>query len=880
MDNEFLSLLNPKRLILTANRRLVAYLTYQYDLKQSQQQKVWDPLRIMPFTQWLQHLWIFHSSGPERVLSDFQEQYIWSQIILESKKSTYPLLNVHSTVSMAQEAWRLMHDWQISWEQLDQHLNIAEVELFKLWAEQFHQYCQIHSWISYAELPKRLQLLLEKKIIPCQETFLIAGFHEIPPAWSQLLLLIRQNTEVLEWPSCLTKTQQSNPIIHQGLIFADPESEFKQMALWAKAEMDNDPDKRIACIVPQLSQYRHKIIDIFKKNISPHSFNVSAGQRLNEFAMIRIALESLEVVAHRKIQFEKLGYLLQSAFLCQNEYDFYIGAHIEASCRKLQQFEFTLTDLYPLFNQWQADYPHHTWLNRWRNFSLIAQKTRGLQQSFKQWTQQFAQLLNALDWPGQRSLNSLEYQLLERWQALLMELSELDAISTPVDFTTAYQYLKNFTAHIIFQPKTGQTQLEILGILESNSLRFDAVWVSGLNDFQWPTPAKPNPFIPYALQVQKQMPHSSQQREYLFAKTITDQLLSSSHEIYLSCSAEEPGRTARFSRLIPISLHPTTPSLIVSHTQPNLAGPLEYLYDDIGPKISTKEPIRGGSSIFIRQAECPFKAFASLRLQAEELEEPQLGISLRQQGILVHRVLEEVWRILKDHASLLEYSELGLNILLEEIIKKVMTEEFPRQEFMFTQIEIKRLSKLVGEWLKVEKLRPPFEIFALESEIHLKISNIFLNLKIDRIDKLDNGTLLLIDYKTRSVQINKWLHPRLEQAQIPLYAMEPTLQNNLGGVSFAQIQAEEMKFKGLRCESLDESNFPSGLLMLNQLKDSTGPQTWQDLLTYWRRALEKLGADFYNGVARVDPVEAHKTCQRCNLQALCRIYAPLAEEEP
>lgn len=868
MDNEFLSLINPKRLILTANRRLVKYLTYQYDLKQSQQKKVWDSLRIMPFSQWLQNLWVFNSGERERILSDLQEQHIWTQIILESQKNAYPLLNVHNTVPLVQEAWRLIHDWEISEEQLGQFPHSAEVESFRQWSERFRQYCQKQSWISQAQLAPRLQKLLETQVMHCQEPLLIAGFHELAPSYSQLLQFIRHNTEVLELSNSLIENQ---PKTFQTSLFADSESEFRQMALWAKAEMENDPDKRIACIVPQLNEHRTTILDIFKKIVAPHPFNISAGSNLHEFEMIAIALESLAIAANNKIQFEKLGHFLQSVYLCQNESDFFIGAQVEVSCRQLGLFEISLTELYPLLNQWQADYPGHTWLNRWRKFLFIVEKSRGLQQSFRHWTQLFTQLLNALGWPGQRALDSLEYQLMRRWNELLVALSELDAVSHKVEFTTAYQNLKNFSSQIIFQPKTPRTSLEILGILESNGLNFDAIWVAGVDDRHWPTPAQPNPFLPYALQAQQQMPHASQQREYFFAKTITERLLASSREIHFSCSAEESGGIARLSRLIPSSTHIAVPAHAADLNRKYPAAVTEYLIDEYGPAITSQEIIRGGSSIFIRQAECPFRAFATLRLKAEALDEPELGISLRQQGILVHRVLEEIWRQLKNQANLVQLEEAALNEILEKIIDTAIKEEFPRQELLFTQIEKQRLLKLIGEWLQLEKSRPPFEIFALESTTYLEIHHIPVNLKIDRIDKLDNGMLLLIDYKTRPMDIKKWLNARLEQAQIPLYAMDPALQQNLGAVAFAQVLAGNMGFKGLQSETADASNFPLGLLKLHQLKDSAAPQIWRDLWPYWRRSLEKLAADFYHGFAGVEPAEKNKTCRHCRLQALCRI---------
>ena len=40
----------------------------------------------------------------------------------------------------------------------------------------------------------------------------------------------------------------------------------------------------------------------------------------------------------------------------------------------------------------------------------------------------------------------------------------------------------------------------------------------------------------------------------------------------------------------------------------------------------------------------------------------------------------------------------------------------------------------------------------------------------------------------------------------------------------------------------------------------------------WRAYLEKMARAFLAGAAEVDPREYPKTCERCELQALCRVY--------
>lgn len=69
---------------------------------------------------------------------------------------------------------------------------------------------------------------------------------------------------------------------------------------------------------------------------------------------------------------------------------------------------------------------------------------------------------------------------------------------------------------------------------------------------------------------------------------------------------------------------------------------------------------------------------------------------------------------------------------------------------------------------------------------------------------------------------------------------------------------------------------------LNLLPGVNEVRSWKNLLAEWRKDAEALGAAFAAGEARVDPKYELKTCARCDLQTLCRVYEktnPLKDEE-
>jgi ATP-dependent helicase/nuclease subunit B len=479
-----------------------------------------------------------------------------------------------------------------------------------------------------------------------------------------------------------------------------------------------------------------------------------------------------------------------------------------------------------------------------------------------------------LGWPGGRSLNSQEYQLISRWQELLAEFRQLDDITGAVTRHIALNGLRDLIGQTIFQPKTSlHANIQVLGLLESSGFYFDALWVMGMDQQNWPPQAKPNPFLPYSLQIARQTPHCSAQRELHYSLKITQRLLYSAQSIWISCSAREPDQPAQFSRLIPQAQPAEVPAMEGNPLLKMLAtGRTEPLSECYGPKISTTEKIHGGSGIFTRQAECPFRAFATYRLHAMALATPELGISKKKHGILIHSALEKLWKILRNQQHLLALSQEQLIEQIATVIDEVLAAELITAERPFAPIEKQRLLSIVTEWLTLEKKRPPFKILEQETTYSVDIAGLKVRLQIDRIDELADGSRMLLDYKTSPTQIQAWLHERLLQPQLPLYTLS-TAENYFAGVAFAQLYAGKVGFNGLHAEYLDtEHYFPAGVMSVaDYKKDLTAPKTWEALLSQWREILQKLAISFQSGYAKVDPADQGIPCKTCDLSTLCRI---------
>jgi ATP-dependent helicase/DNAse subunit B len=355
---------------------------------------------------------------------------------------------------------------------------------------------------------------------------------------------------------------------------------------------------------------------------------------------------------------------------------------------------------------------------------------------------------------------------------------------------------------------------------------------------------------------------------------MTERLLASAPEAHFSYARQSEGVEARPSRLIakaagtPIDL----PAELIA---PPIPKPLTVPIEDQSQVPFPYGEIAGGASVLTAQSQCAFKAFANARLGAQDWEPAEAGLTATQRGQLLHAVLHSVWdgppTGIGSHAELVAIK--GLHGFVEEHVRRVLRDKMPagaREQMpqRYLELEETRLIDLVTEWLEYEITRVPFTVVETEADESTSIVGLALRLRLDRIDRLIDDSLLVVDYKTGDVKPSLWDLPRPDDVQLPLYAGFALDQETetLGGLVFAKVRTGELSFagrvgdaKGLLMPGLGATS----ALVQNKLEA-------EDLIA-WREYIEKMARDFLRGRAEVDPREPPKTCERCGLQTLCRI---------
>ncbi|GGY69969.1 ATP-dependent helicase [Cellvibrio zantedeschiae] len=704
----------------------------------------------------------------------------------------------------------------------------------------------------------------------------LEGFDDLPPLIRHILDIATDSPIHLPNQTAkhshLIRTQTSNL-----------EEEIRAAALWSYSELQAAPsDALIGIVVPNLGQCRDQVERIFTEVFEAHSivpnsprytlpFNFSAGTPLGTTPLINSLFEILRL-QDDNWPLEKLCNLLHSPFWGDEPQEAIARAHLITDLRKLGRITLNTSDLRYCTSKLEERIPQFSNLGLSKRFEEIGNllRRRFDNKSASAWLIVFDQLLAIMNWPGTRRLDSQEYQQLNQWFEVRDQFASMDNYSTTISYPQACRYLRELADKTPFQAQTPDSPIQILGALEAAGLQFSHLWVMGLSDNQWPPVPSPNPMLPLHLQREHKMPHASATRELEIAEGLTQRYKQSAQHIIFS-SAHGDGdtelRPSALIRDIPLTdisaiLKQPESALQNYYAQLQNYSQLEIIQDASGPQLKAQEPVRGGSSLFRYQAACPFEAFVRLRLGATTPDEPVIGFNAAERGNLLHDSLAAIWRELKSSKGLAALDDHSLHTLVSnithDIIGKIQARNPRKLGKVYCELEQKRLTQLLTEWLSAERERPDFDVVAIEEDNDIEFAGLKLKLRIDRIDEFSNGDRLLIDYKTGNASSKSWQGERITEPQLPLYAVTG---KDITAISFAQINRKQQKWDGLG-ELHDTS--------LNQqgIKPS---DDWQYQLQEWRDQLQKLANDFIAGDARVDFKDATLETYAADLIPLTRL---------
>jgi len=844
MHEELFRALENGATIITASRRLARVLTREFHgIATRNGQKVWDRPDILPLEAyldraWRDWLWRGVDGDAPLLLNALQEQALWQRIIRESPIGA-SLLQIPETARQAAQTWQLIAAYRFD---VDGSFEASEDSAaFADWSREFQRLCRAGGWLERARLSDFLRQKIAAGELPRPPDVHVAGFDEITPQQAAFLDALG-NWRAIENDDCSKAVERRR--------LRDSSEEIRSAAAWSRRLLESNPRAQIGVIVvPDLTRSRSAVERIFRQALDRAS-HLSAGPPLGDYPLVRAALLMLEFTLGA-LPLSRAGMLLRSPFLGGAEAEWNQRALLDAKLRRKSLWEISI----PTLRDAAESCPQLLRVLGRVEKMLPAFKD---DQAASEWTRHIAALLDAFGWPGDHPPASDEFQTIEAWRGLLSTLASLDITTPPMSLARIIDWLREMSANTRFQVEDEGAPVQVMGMLEAAGLRFDHLWIMGLNDEALPAAANPNPFIPTALQRRHDLPHCSSARELAFAGTLMTRLLKSAPDIVLSYPEREGDRTLAPSPLI------ADGAWLKGEGESDRDGWIarmraesgfERITDESGPVLlGSSSP--GGSALFKDMAACPFRAFARHRLGAKPMEDPDLGLSYRDRGTTVHKALEVIWRELRAHARLMELTPQVLENLIARGADAAVAKLGPG---IGRDLEKRRLQKLLREWLEIEKSRPEFMVVGIEAERFAVVSGVEVKIRADRVDEIAGGREVILDYKTGQLKSNGWDGDRPGEPQLPLYCV--TNERPVAGAAFAMIRTGELRFRGLTAAgaalpAMKKMSIEESLPFEAQLED-------------WRRVLEQLAANYRDGWAEVDPKPG--ACDNCGLRGLCRI---------
>ena len=179
-------------------------------------------------------------------------------------------------------------------------------------------------------------------------------------------------------------------------------------------------------------------------------------------------------------------------------------------------------------------------------------------------------------------------------------------------------------------------------------------------------------------------------------------------------------------------------------------------------------PVKLSSSAYEDLRRCPYRFFALQQLKLKEANEIDTPVDSRDVGIWLHQVLKEFHETLQ--ASPITDPQ-GRRDLINACAQKARQAlGLPEADFLPFVAAWPRLREGYLKWLEGHE-RAGAQFLHAESRKELPLAHLKLVGVIDRVDRLSDGSLLVIDYKTESSAVTaQRIKSGLEDTQLAFYA--------------------------------------------------------------------------------------------------------------
>ena len=823
----------------------------------------WRSPDIQTEDEFCASIWAANFGRDRLLLSATQTDALWRKIVSASSSGAR-LIDSTRIAIWARQGWGLLQAWQLDFRELRARDDDPGFADFLTWASQFEAALTQSGWVDKDTVNR-----LTAEGLTADDHFpgrvVRADIRAESPALQSLFRkLVDAGCEVDSW------SPEPDSRIVRRVGFEDAREELRRAVSWALGKLEDDPTVRVALVAPSTVENVLNLNRCFylTENGASSTYRMAEGTSVEGDPVIGAALDCLALFSERA-DFQVFSRWLRSPF---------VGASVESlPVRCLAEVD--------LRGELVAQVGFSTAYRRAgldrklrRSVPMLCAALDGVldrldriprYQSPTRWAGVLQELLHELGWPGTEA--PVTGTVLDVWQRALEELSGLTPILGSIDYERALAELRAGVSRARLPGRLSLQGITVLSRLEDIGPGYDAAWIMGMSDKLWPRTAEPNPLLPHSLQAVQQMPFATPADAAQRCSDLMKRLIARVPEVVFSYPlienefAAEPSPLLRDIDELDAAALPALDAVYA----PNVTGPQMEDLEDLVPPFSDRA-IVGGAGTLATQAHCPLRAFIDSRLLARPLEQPDRGFGARQRGILVHRALELLFAALPGKQQLVAQSTEHLDRRIVECVDRAIRERVrgaSRSLRVYAALERDRLKPLIRELVELELARNEFVIESLETKLTARIAGLDVGCRIDRIDKLADGSLAIIDYKTGlTATPADWFKARLAEPQLPLYLQ--VVDADVDAVVIGHVHPRSVAYRGVWQEP---NAFPGSPYRSKAALD------WPAQQSRWRAQLEELASEYASGDGRI--FMAGLAHAEGAYAPLTRVYEQLAPSE-
>ena len=654
--------------------------------------------------------------------------------------------------------------------------------------------------------------------------------------------------------------------------------EIATAARWARHRLEQDPGARLYVVVPALEARRAEVERCFSSELTPSRwreseretlFDIEGGRPLADYAEPRQVLQLLRWLASFD-EAQAFANLLESDLF--SDLSVAPRARLAVPLRRYPTERRSAIAWIRLLGEVRTGVASDSSI-----VDVVQQRLDQWQSQFQRdelsWADRFAVIAQQAVFDRRPARDSTLRQIREQWRDLIQVFRDVERSRRTSHGREVVALLAALAQREFVAPSRGELPVTITRSLDHPAVRYDGIYVCGLQADAWPAPARADPFVPYLLQRALGVPESTALGQSMRAQLAMRQWSESTADLHYS-SAKRDGETelqpSPLLRDIPVSSESSPTSFARRLRGQNPVLPQVEPADVKGLPWNPQRRLPGGAETLATQALCDFRAYAERRLLGRQEEDADPGISALVRGSLLHRALHILWGELIDSDRLRALSAPELETAIEASIVAAMADPSlsvglegasaaARQQLLAR--EQRRSGRVIRRLLELEQQRAPFSVEFREHPVSLTLGEARIELRIDRIDRVSGSAnssgLLILDYKSGRYRSLKFSLSELDAVQLWLYALCVESQSAESIVALANVH---LSSSGCRYVAATDDGE-----LLPRVKPGVA---WRDQREHVRTEIETLAARFMQGAAMVRP--SQRACQYCDLAGLCR----------